>query len=34
VLMEESSSDAEQHQEHSVLQHRPEISTIAFAKLL
>jgi len=28
VLMDESLSDAEQHQEHSDLQHRPEISTL------
>ena len=28
VLMEESSSDAEQHQEHSDLRHRPGISTL------
>jgi len=28
VLMEESSDDAEQHQEHTDLQHRLEISTI------
>jgi len=33
VLMDESSGDAEQHQEHTDLQHRSEISTIYLSNM-